>query len=329
MKIQRDGKEYTLTAEEVMEAHEEFVTSFMAAELENSYDVPHKYSKDLAKEAYDMYADSGNYSEYDCIERVAKDYQDRCKEPTVTITWSECNDFEDGEVIPLAEANKRFELIDADIREQYGGHYYEKTKFLLNYNMGKENFSYEGRQDFGDYEGSLIDHLHNMALMYAYDSEYYDSVASSNTPELAEKIRTNGLFLLNKLVPYLRAHEEISDKSVTVHVLFDKPSVEIESWKEKYLIDFDNYVSDCRYCLNSGLNLPDEPMLKDYDPALIAERQKIEEELKQEAAAAGMTVMKSTWKKLLECQMKRLKMESNSLWLLCSNAVKHGVLKVN
>lgn len=224
MKIQRDGKEYTLTAEEVMEAHEEFVTSFMAAELENSYDVPHKYSKDLAKEAYDMYADSGNYSEYDCIERVAKDYQDRCKEPTVTITWSECNDFED------------------------------------------------------------------MALMYAYDSEYYDSVASSNTPELAEKIRTNGLFLLNKLVPYLRAHEEISDKSVTVHVLFDKPSVEIESWKEKYLIDFDNYVSDCRYCLNSGLNLPDEPMLKDYDPALIAERQKIEEELKQEAAAAGMTV---------------------------------------
>lgn len=53
MKIQRDGKEYTLTAEEVMEAHEEFVTSFMVAELENSYDVPHKYSKDLAKEAYE------------------------------------------------------------------------------------------------------------------------------------------------------------------------------------------------------------------------------------------------------------------------------------
>lgn len=60
--------------------------------------------------SYAYYQDSGNYSEYDCIERVAKDYQDRCKEPTVTITWSECNDFEDGEVIPLAEANKRFEF---------------------------------------------------------------------------------------------------------------------------------------------------------------------------------------------------------------------------
>lgn len=123
MKIQRDGKEYTLTAEEVMEAHEEFVTSFMAAELENSYDVPHKYSKDLAKEAYDMYADSGNYSEYDCIERVAKDYQDRCKEPTVTITWSECNDFEDGEVIPLAEANKAVFFITKKGERNYGYRY--------------------------------------------------------------------------------------------------------------------------------------------------------------------------------------------------------------
>lgn len=261
MKIQRDGKEYTLTAEEVMEAHEEFVTSFMAAELENSYDVPHKYSKDLAKEAYDMYADSGNYSEYDCIERVAKDYQDRCKEPTVTITWSECNDFEDGEVIPLAEANKRFELIDADIREQYGGHYYEKTKFLLNYNMGKENFSYEGRQDFGDYEGSLIDHLHNMALMYAYDSEYYDSVASSNTPELSEK-------------------------SMKIHEIFNEQSVKKGSWQQKYLTDFDKYVSKCRYCLNSGLDLPDEPLFTDYVPDLIP----VEEELNQESAAAGMTL---------------------------------------
>ena len=43
MKIQRDGKEYTLTAEEVMEAHEEFVTSFMVAELENSYESCHQH----------------------------------------------------------------------------------------------------------------------------------------------------------------------------------------------------------------------------------------------------------------------------------------------
>lgn len=37
MKIQRDGKEYTLTAEEVMEAHEEFVTSFITKKGERNY----------------------------------------------------------------------------------------------------------------------------------------------------------------------------------------------------------------------------------------------------------------------------------------------------
>lgn len=49
------------------------------------------------------------------IENIQKAESERTiestlQEPTVTITWSECNDFEDGEVIPLAEANKRFEL---------------------------------------------------------------------------------------------------------------------------------------------------------------------------------------------------------------------------
>lgn len=46
----------------------------------------------------------------DYLYKTGDIFGDRCKEPTVTITWSECNDFEDGEVIPLAEANKRFEF---------------------------------------------------------------------------------------------------------------------------------------------------------------------------------------------------------------------------
>ena len=42
MKIQRDGKEYTLTAEEVMEAHEEFVTSYKWANIEFCTNLSHK-----------------------------------------------------------------------------------------------------------------------------------------------------------------------------------------------------------------------------------------------------------------------------------------------
>ena len=52
------------------------------------------------------------------------------------------------------------------------------------------------------------------------------------------------------------------------------------------MTDFDKYVSKCRYCLNSGLDLPDEPLFTDYVPDLIP----VEEELNQESAAAGMTL---------------------------------------
>ena len=52
-----------------------------------------------------------------------------------------------------------------------------------------------------------------------------------------------------------------------------------------------------------GLNLPDEPMLKNYDQALIAERQKREEELKQESAVAGLTLEEYiTQKYIFKCQ---------------------------
>ena len=107
------------------------------------------------------------------------------------------------------------------------------------------------------------------------------------TPEEAEKIASICRSYY-KSIDKMQA--ELSEKSMKIHEIFNEQSVKKGSWQQKYLTDFDKYVSKCRYCLNSGLNLPDEPMLKDYDPALIAERQKIEEELKQEAAAAGMTV---------------------------------------
>ena len=107
------------------------------------------------------------------------------------------------------------------------------------------------------------------------------------TPEEAEKIASICRSYY-KSIDKMQA--ELSEKSMKIHEIFNEQSVKKGSWQQKYLTDFDKYVSKCRYCLNSGLDLPDEPMIKDYDPALIAERQKIEEELKQEAAAAGMTV---------------------------------------
>lgn len=55
MKITRDGKEIELTAEELEEAHAEFVTNFMRMTLETDFGVSPEDSQDLAEQAYDRY----------------------------------------------------------------------------------------------------------------------------------------------------------------------------------------------------------------------------------------------------------------------------------
>ena len=103
------------------------------------------------------------------------------------------------------------------------------------------------------------------------------------SPEEAEKIASICRSYY-KSIDKMQA--ELSEKSMKIHEIFNEQSVKKGSWQQKYLTDFDKYVSKCRYCLNSGLDLPDEPLFTDYVPDLIP----VEEELNQESAAAGMTL---------------------------------------
>lgn len=95
------------------------------------------------------------------------------------------------------------------------------------------------------------------------------------TPEEAEKIASICRSYY-KSIDKMQA--ELSEKSMKIHEIFNEQSVKKGSWQQKYLTDFDKYVSKCRYCLNSGLDLPDEPLFTDYVPDLIP----VEEELNQD-----------------------------------------------
>ena len=71
--------------------------------------------------------------------------------PFVFICWSETYELEDGDVIPLEEADPIFERLDRTrVKENKenntGG--YDKTKFVIYYQMNGEPSTYEGRQDF-------------------------------------------------------------------------------------------------------------------------------------------------------------------------------------
>lgn len=82
MKVERNGKEFELTKDELFLAHKEYVTSSMQHVLENDFKIPAKYSALIAKEAFHMYHEGG-HEEHLSIELAAGNYHTLTHEPTV------------------------------------------------------------------------------------------------------------------------------------------------------------------------------------------------------------------------------------------------------
>lgn len=68
MYIERDGKRYQLTAEELLEANAEFVTNWMKATLEENFSIPENISQKYAEWAYNRYSEGNGETEYECID---------------------------------------------------------------------------------------------------------------------------------------------------------------------------------------------------------------------------------------------------------------------
>ena len=81
--------------------------------------------------------------------------QNPAAEPVVTILWSESPHLKDGQQMPLHEAEAVFKELDSARRHErkqpgYTGHWYDKTKFRIDFTMQGQPDNYEGRQDFGE-----------------------------------------------------------------------------------------------------------------------------------------------------------------------------------
>lgn len=75
MKIKRDGKEYILTADELAKAAEEFVTNWMRDKLIEDFDVPEDEAEGVAEEAYNLYCEGDEGTEYECVEKAYQKYE--------------------------------------------------------------------------------------------------------------------------------------------------------------------------------------------------------------------------------------------------------------
>ncbi len=208
-------------------------------------------------------------------------------EPIVTILWSEHSRFHDGETMNLSEANALIGNLDEATVSEDG---YYKTKFRIDFVMDGQPDYYVGRQDLGDGDGTLIDHIESYHAYYENNEQWDNHVLKYGGTEALEADKAQREMLLHEFVPYLKLHNNLSKMEQIAAKALEENSG-MTATETAYHTAMKEYVSKCREMVNSGdYSLPPVPQLKDFDTELEAYKEHVKEEIAQEAAAAGMTV---------------------------------------
>jgi len=220
---------------------------------------------------------------------------DPAAEPIVTILWSESPHLKDGQQMPLHEAEAVFGALDSSKRlerEQpdHAGSWYDKTKFRIDFTMQGQPDNYEGRQDFGDGDGSLIEHIQGYHEYYAQDESWKNHVLHHEGPEAWEADKAQREMLLHEFVPYMKQHCTLSRMEQEAQRLLQS-SDSLPPEQTAYLTALVDYVKECRPLLNHGqYQLPEPPQLFDFDKSLQDYKVQVQAEVAQEAEDAGLTV---------------------------------------
>ena len=250
---------------------------------------------ELQKGQMDSFVKSEIESEIAVANAQRQIVQNPAAEPVVTILWSESPHLKDGQQMPLHEAEAVFKELDSARRHEreqpgYTGHWYDKTKFRIDFTMQGQPDSYEGRQDFGDGDGSLIQHIRGYHEYYAQDESWKNHVLHHEGPEAWEADKAQRDMLLHEFVPYMELHCNLAAMEQEAR----RPLRSGETLTPEQTAYFNavlDYVKECRPLLNQGqYHLPEPPQLADFDQSLQDYKKQIEAELEQEAAAAGLTV---------------------------------------
>ena len=219
-------------------------------------------------------------------------------QPIVTIILSESNELREGEQMPLARADALFKILDETRhteREQpgYRGRAYDKTKFRIDFTFRGKADNYEGRQDFGDGDGSLIDHIQEYHEYYSNNESHKNYVILNEGAERWAQEQAEREMLLTEFVPYMRLHCNLYEQERTAADMLES-GAELTAAQTAYFNAVISYVGDCRKKLNAGdYDLPAAPQPSDFSQEATeteAYKDYVREELAQEAAAAEMTL---------------------------------------
>ena len=191
-----------------------------------------------------------------------------CKEPAVIINYSESDDLENGSVLPFTTANHLIMQLDKQTREQYGKEgYYAKTDFTIEYVEDGRIHTYNGRQDLGDMEGTLVDHIQKYAESYLSDRDY-QAMLMKQGPGVQEQENAKFRDILERLVPYLELHENLSKLELVAESQIRGAQ---EEWEKNYARAVIDYVKDSRTEINTAVvpKTLEPPDIKDYTKASV------------------------------------------------------------
>ena len=245
---------------------------------EHGYEMQHGHVDELVKSRIDREIAEAKAAQQPTLDPAA--------EPVVTILFTESPDLEMGQQMPLHEADALFARLDAEHR---GGGYYDKTDFRIDFTFQGEPHSYSGRQDFGDRDGSLIEHIREYQTFYLNDEKWKDHLTRQGGPEAWAEDHASREAFLTEIIPYMELHCNLSrlEQEAQTRLASGDTLTPEETAYYGALVD---YAMECRPLLNHGEPLPEMPKLTDFDQSLQDYKAQVEAEIAQEAADAGMTV---------------------------------------
>ena len=245
---------------------------------EHGYEMQHGHVDELVKSRIDREIAEAKAAQQPTLDPTA--------EPVVTILFTESPDLEMGQQMPLHGADALFARLDAEHR---GGGYYDKTDFRIDFTFQGEPHSYSGRQDFGDRDGSLMEHIGEYQTFYLNDEKWKDHLTRQGGPEAWAEDHASREAFLTEIIPYMELHCNLSrlEQEAQTRLASSDTLTPEETAYYGALVD---YAMECRPLLNHGEPLPEMPKLTDFDQSLQDYKAQVEAEIAQEAADAGMTV---------------------------------------
>lgn len=203
---------------------------------------------------------------------------DHTKAPVVTIEWSENPAFRSGEKMSIHEANSKFQAIDNSILElkkeavaQGDYHPYDKTRFEINCIYEGQEFTYAGRQDLGDGDGSLIKHIELFVDQEYPGADMEESYQNQARKGFSSYLSQHDLLEQMKDVSSV----EVARMSMIVHSNASQ-ELKLEAYQHlNYNHAILDYVDKSQNDLNYGISINEAPDRANYIQNAIPDRNEV------------------------------------------------------